>query len=462
VTAVVTLAVVLAGLAWLGFFLLSQDYAVLFSDLNDADAASIVAQLKKTKTPYRLSNDGTSISVPADHVHETRLGMMTSDLPLSGGVGFEIFDKQGLGATEQSQRVSYQRALQGELARTIGALENVKHVRVHLVMPESTLFTRDKEQATAAVAVTMRAGAALVREQISGIQRLVAAAVPGLAAGQVVVTDQRGITLSATDSGSVSESAEARLEMKRQVEEYVAHKIVRLLDGAFGPGQAIVSVDASLNFDATKTTIRDLLPVKEGREGEGHIVRRRQVTGAAMNDPVWTAAVDGAAAPTRNPGSSSEVEYEYGQRIDEIVAGPGALTRLSVGVIVPGEVDAQRRDRITELVGMAAGINRARGDAVSVQSLEQMQTALPDTVADAQAPTSVQTPEPDGGEPDRTDRSRWPAWLPMVAVVCLIVAMLGLLLRGRPSRRLSASDRERILAELQQALADEPVPRPRP
>src|ERR1041384_7023434 len=143
--------VLLAVLVWAAFFAFRQDYRVLFAELSETDAGAVVARLKHDKVPYRLSDDGTAILVPAEQVHDLRVMLMAGDLPLRGGVGFEIFDKQGLGVTEHSQRVSYQRALQGELARTITTLEGVKQARVHLVLPESTLFKRDREQPTAAV-----------------------------------------------------------------------------------------------------------------------------------------------------------------------------------------------------------------------------------------------------------------------------------------------------------------------
>lgn len=454
-------ALVLAGIVWIALAMFSQDFGVLFSDLSESDAASIVAQLQKDKTPYRLSDDGTTISVPVERVHEVRLGLMSSELPLSGGVGFEIFDKQGLGATEHSQKVSYQRALQGELARTIGALDNVKHVRVHLVMAESTLFTRDRQEASAAVTVATKSGTSLERAQIAGIQRLIAAAVPGLDSARVVVNDQRGITLSAADGGgSRAGAVEARLDVKRQVEEYVAQKIVHMLDGAFGPGQAIVSVDAALNFDATKTTIRDLLPSRERNDGEGRVVRRRQVTGSSANDPVWTAAVDGMPAAGRTPGSSTEIEYEYGQRIDEIIAAPGTLSRISVGVIVPGELDELRKGRIAELVRMAAGISDSRGDALSIQSLQQMQdvTASPllperdDVEADNSAaviPSAVSKAAP----PPLHVRQ---AIVFGAIGVALILAMMFGSWRGAKQPRLPApEDRERILEEIRRALAED-------
>lgn len=448
--------VLLAVIIWLLFRTFQQDYSVLFSDLSAGDAAAIVEQLKKDKTPYRLSDRGTTVSVPAEQVHEVRLGLMSGDLPLSGGVGFEVFDKQGLGATEQSQKVSYQRALQGELARTIGALEHVRQVRVHLVLPESTLFTRDRQEATAAVTVAMEPGMSLQRQQITGVQRLVAAAVPGLDPARVVVADQRGVTLSAADSSGIGAGAtEARLQVKRDVENYVAHKVARLLDSAFGPGQAIVSVDATLNFDASKTTIRDLLPAQAGAgTGEGRVVRRRQVTGAGSGESIWTsAAADGLHTP-RSPSSSVEIEYEYGRRINEVITAPGALTRMSVAVVVPGTLTDERRAKIAELVRVAAGIDDLRGDAISVQSLAGMSNV------ESTPPAVIEATEPSDASPPRAREivSSSIAREPMViaAVIALVVAALLVLgIRLRRPRTLSPEERRRILEEIQRTLADD-------
>src|SRR5688500_6901583 len=271
-------AVILIATVAFAWWAMRTEYAVLFSRLTEADAAGIVTELKKQKVDYQLGDGGTTIRVPAERVHDIRLALMSSGTPLAGGVGFEIFDRQGLGATEQSQRVSFQRALQGELARTIGALDGVQQARVHLVLSESTLFRRDRQEARASVSLKLEPGNVLQSAQIFGIQRLVAAAVPGLDIGRVVVTDQHGITLSASDALTVGgATGEGRLTMKREVEGYVTRKIVALLDRTYGPGRAIVSVDATLNFDEVKRTVQDLLPPSAH---QGNVRRRRQTTGA--------------------------------------------------------------------------------------------------------------------------------------------------------------------------------------
>lgn len=444
----VTLAVAL--LIWITLFAFREDYRVLFAELSESDAAAVVTKLKQEKVPYRLNDAGTAILVPAAQVHDLRLTLMAGDLPLRGGVGFEIFDKQGLGVTEQAQRVSYQRALQGELARTIGTLDNVKQVRVHLVMPEATLFTRDRRQASAAVALAMKPGSSLQNQQIVGVQRLVAAAVPDLAPERVVVTDQRGVTLSSADSAATGAgAADARLQVKREVEDYITQKIARLLDSAFGPGQAIVSVDAVLNFDATKTTIQDLLPA--GRDAvEGRIVRRRQTTGASTVEASWTSTA-GGPAPLHSPGSSIDVEFEYGRRIDEIIAAPGAVTRISVGVVVPDAVSDERRDKVTELVRMAAGIDERRGDAITVQPLSQLDPAVEHD--------SAETPvEQVASAPSRapTQTVSLGGWL-LIATFVLAGAVLLLRTRRRASaqRPLSDEERQNILHDIERALSDE-------
>jgi len=452
--AIGAVALCIALVIWGLFLAFHEEYRVLFTDLAQGDAAAIVERLKKDKTPFRLSNGGATIEVPAEHVHEIRLSLMTGDVPLNGGVGFEIFDKQGLGATEQSQKVSFQRALQGELARTIGALDNVKQVRVHLVMPESTLFTRDRQEASAAVNVAMQPGMSLERQQIVGVQRLVAAAVPGLDPGHVVVTDQRGVTLSSADAAGAG-SADARLQVKAQVEEYVTHKIARLLDSAFGPGQAIVSVDVALNFDSTKTTIQDLLPAGgDPRGGEGRVVRRRQVIGSA-SEPGSMNIADGVQ-PARTPSSSSEIEYEFGRRIDEVIATPGGLSRISVGVIVPGDVSMEKKARIADLVRMAAGINDARGDAVSVQTLFEVNGA---TNAATLPQATVEAESAPAGAPvvAKVLSAPMPQWVLIAIAAGAFLLALAFVARSRSTsqRPLSPEDRQRVLDEIQRALAED-------
>jgi flagellar M-ring protein FliF len=436
---------ILAATIVLAWWTLRTEYAVLFSRLTEADAAGIVTELKKEKVDYRLDDGGTTIRVPAEKVHDIRLALMSSGTPLAGGVGFEIFDRQGLGATEQSQRVSYQRALQGELARTIGALDGVQQARVHLVLPESALFRRDRQEARASVSLKLEPGVVLQEAQVFGIQRLVAAAVSGLDLGRVVVTDQHGITLSASDALTVGgATGEGRLSMKREVEEYVARKIVALLDRAYGPGRAIVSVDATLNFDEVRRTVQDLLPPN------GQNVRRRRQTtaGSSALDPAATFQEDQA------PRGTTDTEYDYGRRVEQVVAAPGGVTRLSVGVIVPGALDPGMQERIEDMVRVAAGINEARGDVVVVQNLDGIGSAGVSPPAEATAPEAAEELPTIAPVAAASVPAWWQAWYAWVAVgVAVIVILLLLLRHGGGDARLSDDERARLLADIKASLA---------
>ena len=438
-------AVILIATVAFAWWAMRTEYAVLFSRLTEADAAGIVTELKKQKLDYQLGDGGTTIRVPAERVHDIRLALMSSGTPLAGGVGFEIFDRQGLGATEQSQRVSFQRALQGELARTIGALDGVQQARVHLVLSESTLFRRDRQEARASVSLKLEPGNVLQSAQIFGIQRLVAAAVPGLDIGRVVVTDQHGITLSASDALTVGgATGEGRLSMKREVEEYVTRKIVALLDRAYGPGRAIVSVDATLNFDEVRRTVQDLMPTN----GQ-NVRRRRQTTAGTALDPAATFQEDTA------PRGTTDTEYDYGRRVEQVVAAPGGVTRLSIGVIVPGNMDLATQQRIEDLVRVAAGLNETRGDVVVVQNLDGIGSegvvALP---AVADAPAAIEEPAAPVITPVQIV-SRWQPWYPWAggAALLLIIVMVLLLRRGATDARLSEDERARLLADVKASLA---------
>jgi flagellar M-ring protein FliF len=457
-------ALIVASAIALAVWSSRSDYGVLFSQLNESDAASVVAQLKQQKIPYRLADGGTTIEVPAARVYDTRLALFSSDLPLSGGVGFEIYDHQGYGLTEEDQRVEYQRALQGELARTIDSIEGVKEARVHLVIPPHSIFRSDREPPSAAVALTLNPGVTLKRAQVAGMQRLVAASVAGLEPANVVINDQRGITLSAVSPNEPgSEGSDARLTVERDVEKYLADKITRLLDRAYGRGQALVSVDVSLNFDQASTTIQSLVPLPGTGREEGAILRRQQVSTGAGGGPSLATGPTGPSA-ARPIGSTTDVEYEYGRRVEQIVSTPGSITRMSIGIIVPGSLTEEKRQRITELVQMAAGASTRRGDQIDVEPLDALRSlsgnALP-VGPGGVAPTSAAAAVP---TPVRARSSATRSWtaLEVGATACLILGgMAGLALghrRGARAKPLSPRERQALLLEMERALTAEATP----
>jgi flagellar M-ring protein FliF len=241
--------------------------------------------------------------------------------------------------------------------------------------------------------------------------------------------------------------------MKRDVEEYVTRKIVALLDRTYGPGRAIVSVDATLNFDEVRRTVQDLLPP----HGSNNVRRRRQTTGGlALTDP--NSAFDDATATARG---ASDTEYDYGRRVEQVVAAPGGVTRLSIGVIVPGTPDIDAEERILDLVRVAAGINDERGDVVVVQRLDALggDAAL---ATPAVLPAPVEPKDAGISSPPTVAVTQpwWKGWYVWVSggvllLVLLIVAVRSL--RGAESGRLSQEERARLLADVKASLGMKPA-----
>jgi len=368
VAAVVALVVGTAVVAWL---LVRADYQVLFADLAPQDAASMTAELERQKVPFRLGAEGAdgSVSILVDRkdVYRTRLKVMAKDLPLRGTVGFELFNNSDFGMTEFAQRINFQRALQGELTRTILALAEVRDVRVLLAMPEQGLFKQNRSKATASVTLTMRQGRGLAPAQVAGIQRLVSAAVPGIAIQDVTIVDQTGVALTRNAGEPDGDGGSARLDLKKDTEHYLARKADEVLARTLGAGEAIASVDVTLDMDRVQTTTEDVVAAP-GHPQSGVVVRERE-TIREVNPPMGTQS-SGDAAGTGAAGSSQrEVEYAVGRRVEQVIGQPGSIRRIQVAVVVRKELDERRRDELKALVAASVGAVADRGDAVVIQGM---------------------------------------------------------------------------------------------
>lgn len=468
VVGVLAIGVALAlALSWS----LRRDEQVLFSELEARDASTIVAELDRMRVPYRLSSDGTAILVERSEVHATRLKLMGKGVDLHGGVGFEIFANNDFGMTDFAQRINYQRALQGELARTISALEEVRQVRVHLVMPESGLFRKSGVKPKAAVTVALKRGRSLTPPQVLGIQRLVAAAVPEIDAGAVTLVDEHGVTLSRPLDAEGGEGLDGRIAAKGEFEQAVARKAVAVLDGAFGPGRAIVSVDVTLDHNQVRVTREDVLPGNP-RSGEGVVTRRRTTATGSSATAAQAAASEEVA---RGAGATAEVEYLNGRRVEQVVSRPGAVRQISIGILLPHALPAERAEQLRRLIAASVGLNAARGDELAISSLDQfaggaaVAGALPSSAAKALPPLA------DGAGSDlagaanaAVPRPAAPAlqplwWLVGAGLVLALVIVVALSRRRMPPP-LSTAAREDMLRQLRGWLAEErsPAPETRP
>ncbi len=443
-----------AGVLALAFWVFmgtSSDYGVLFSNLAQDDAAAITGKLKSKKVPYRLDAGGGTILVPRSEVYEMRLFLAGEGVPRGGGVGFELFDRQGLGTTDFVQRLNYQRALQGELARTICGIPEVAEARVHIVTPKETLFVEEQKKSSAAVAVKLRQGRQLSPAQIEGIVNLVSSAVPELHAGQVTVVDLSGRILSKPqDSLSPGGLSTAQTTFQRQAEESLERKVQSLFDQVLGPRKSIVRVSADLDFQKIDIREESFAPNKELVRSEQKTMERSSRGGMeaagtpesrfdlgrgtiaapppGKGPPPLTPPA--AAPPSQGSGTERQTElrnYEINRTMRQVVDQPGKIKRLSVAVVVDGVYKGkgnafnprppEEMRQFTSLAKKAIGFSPERGDQFEISC----------------APLALQTPE---GVMAMSSGGNWRDTV-MDSVKIGVMVLLGLaalmfLLRKRP------------------------------
>ena len=464
VTLVAGIVAIVAVTVAMAVWLLRTERDVLFSNLSAQDAAAMTAELDRMKLPYALGADGTTILVDKATLHQTRLKLMSKDIPLHGAVGFELFNNTDFGMTEFAQKVNYQRALQGEITRTIMSLAEVESVRVHLAFPEEGLFKREQGKAKAAITLALKHGQTLRPAQVKGIQRLVSASVAGVVPQDVTIVDQNGVALTRASGGAGEGQAEVgpQLELKRDIEQHLAAKAAQVLDRSFGPGRALASVDVVLDMNQVRTTTEDVVapPVKPGEAVTGVIVRERETF---KGDGVQAASNDGARAGSGN--SQRETDYQVGRRVEQVVSQPGSVRSLQVLAVIKVPLDAAQIEQTKLLVAAAVGASRERGDVVVVQPLSglhglnrQEPDALMPEVPAASAPELV-----GGAQPKAIERV---SPLPSVVIAlgglvgAAALALLGWVLsRGRrPDARqaMTESERQAALVQVRQWLAADP------
>ncbi|HKR90353.1 MAG TPA: flagellar basal-body MS-ring/collar protein FliF [Phenylobacterium sp.] len=362
---------------------LGEPKALLYANLDLKEAGSITQALDQAGIKYEVKGDGSTIMVPRDQVASTRLMLSSKGLPTTGSVGYEIFDNtNALGQTDFVQQLNRQRALEGELARTIQGLDGVTSVRVHLVLPKRQLFEEEAEQPSASVNIHV-GGREPGPEQVRAIQNLVAGAVPSLKPDRVTVVDQHAKTLSGGEQGLASEGD----SRKADVEQRIAKQVKQLVEGVVGPGKARVNVTADLQL--SQVTVQ-----QETFDPDGQVVRSESTAdeNSKQNEPdsngqvSATSNIPGGAGPNVTNSTSasgrqeSTTNYEISKTTRTEVQTPGEVKRLSVAVAVDGLTaagkdgkpgpytprSAQEMQQIEQLVRSAVGYSSDRGDQVTV------------------------------------------------------------------------------------------------
>jgi flagellar M-ring protein FliF len=384
---------VVAVVAGSAYWVNAPAYVMLYSDLDAESAADVTARLKSQEVPYLLEDGGRTVRVPSERVDELRLDFAAQGVPMTGRIGFEIFDRTAFGTTEFLEHVNYRRGLEGELARTIGTIAEVASARVHIALAKDSLFASKAEEAKASVVLKLRSNKPLSTASVNGIAGLVAASVESLRPESVVIVDTYGRPLSQARAED-EEATGASLERQQRVERELASKVVALLEPVVGPGRVRVNVAARIDIQTQEET--------EERWDPATVVRSRQsstegggtaiaggIAGARANAPpaASTATPAAVVAATVPEGRTTETtNYEVSKLTRHTIVPQGQLSRLSVAVILDDErtttvgpdgsvqVVAKPRtgesiERVHRLVAAAVGLDPTRGDQLTVENI---------------------------------------------------------------------------------------------
>lgn len=410
------------------------DYRPLMSGIKQTEAAAVTRKLKELKIPYEIGEDGETILVPSSVLYQTRMELAGSGLPENGDAGFELFDKTRFQTSPLSEKVTYMRALQGELEQTIASLQEVDTVRVHLVLPQREILVDDAKSTTASIVLKLKPGASLTPNEVKAIQALVAAAVPSLSRENITIMDTKGVLLtSGDDESELGSGASTMADLTHQEEKRLQKRTQEMLDQILGPGMAVVRVSVELQNEQRVVETQEFKPV-DAQKGTG-VLRSRQLTDESYTGtgkPVGPSTATGVKAATMINGQSTNSNYknlrntenyEVSNVKERAVIGPGRVKRLSASVALSTDLKLTRPgiDDITDLVKESIGFDVSRKDEVKV--------ALVKFRAADNVPVATSS-----------DRN-WLEWARIAAPVVAVLAFWILASRmGRASKPMAARD----------------------
>jgi flagellar M-ring protein FliF len=399
---VVGIAIVIALMVVFWLWSQQPDYRILFSNYSDKDGGAIVAALEKMNVPYKFSDSGTAILVPAAQVHQARLKLASDGLPKGGNIGFEILENQKFGVSQFIEQVNFQRALEGELERSIQSIGAVEVARIHLAIPKSTVFVRDQQSPTASVLLNLRGGRSLDAQQVGAIVHLVASSVPNLPAANVTVVDQNGNLLSDMSKKMGPNNLDpSQLKYVDEIQQSIVKRIEAIIAPIVGAKNVRAQASAEIDFSSLEQAAETFKPNQNPTDAA---IRSQQsnesqtsnggaaggVPGALSNQPpadatapitAPNATTTGAAtnSPPVNTQKNSTTNFEVDKTVRYVQQGMGGIKRLNVAVVVnnmpvmdkKGNVTFRalteaEKTQINDLAMQAMGFNKERGDALTV------------------------------------------------------------------------------------------------
>ncbi|MBF0274170.1 MAG: flagellar M-ring protein FliF [Nitrospinae bacterium] len=409
---------IISGMIVITMFATTPSFQVLYSNITPQNAGLIVQRLNEQGVKYKLSGGGTTIFVPQEKVYDLRIAFATEGLPEGNGVGFELFDESKLGVTEFIQQINYQRALTGELTRTIKQFPEVENVRIHITVPKESLFIEDQKVATASVILKIKPGIKLKPKQVDGVVHLVSSAVIGLHAEDVTVVDTHGVILAGgKEADEGSRLVNTQMELKKNYEKREQDRVTSMLERIVGPGKAVVRLNAEMNFQkqeiseelydpntqvarsesTTEDTSKGAVEVKGVPGVVTNVAGAANQTGGANTQTATTNQAGVALGgnnqdvnlvktdPAQSNSSTSVTNFEISKTVKRTTKPMGTVQKLSVAVLVDGKYEMQGTgdaakevyvprsqgdlDKIKEIVSKALGVNTQRGDTIEVANV---------------------------------------------------------------------------------------------
>ncbi len=380
--AVATIASFIALTVWMN----QTNYQPLYTKLSPEDAASVVASLQKDNIPYELANNGSTIMVPEKQVYDLRIKIAGEGNLVGQGIGFEIFDETKVGQTDFVQKINYMRALQGELARTLSAFPSVDTARIHLVMPQRSLFVEEQQQPSASVVLRLKDQARKPdAKEIQSIVNMMLMSVEGLTKAHLSITDSRGAVLFRPETDALTGISSTQMEHKLRVQRDLERRIDEMLSPVFGPGRVISKVNVDMDFsqktirreiyDPEQTAVRSEQRSEETQKGQANL------EAGAPDVNFRGDGITGSVSTQDGSRETRTTNYEINKEEQNIISNVGDVKRLTVAVIVDGTYQKvegawtfvprseEEITRIEQLVANAVGIDTTRGDALEVSSV---------------------------------------------------------------------------------------------
>lgn len=436
---IIAAALILLLTLYVCFQFIKTNYVVLYQDQNLANISSVTEHLKTEGIDFKLSNFGSEVLVSEDNIDQLKIDLAQQEQIATKAPGFELFDNVDYSMTEHAQKITFQRAMQGELEFTLKSYQEIDEARVHLTLPKKRLFSNDNTQVKASVSLWIMEQAVFSQEQVIGVQELLSASVEGLQVENVVVLDGSGRQMSSSDN--ITTNSKALFNYNQEMEQILSEKAGRLLALYFNAAQFAISVTVDVDHSQQKHTTREIL-VNDNNEG----------TISRKKESVVSTPSNSKKAQLKEQNKNVEIEYEHGLEVAERVIMPGSIDKVSVAIAISANVDESLSNKINKLVYAGLGLNSDRGDAISVE-IFPIVTKPPVMIkpdVNTFKPAVISSATNNITKENEFDIYSIPLWL--IISICIFILFVVFMIFAFKGKRLTTENKEHLQLEFNEWL----------